>query len=74
MQNYNTYTNDNIARQGLMNSFQQSQQIKPNELINDNPLKILVIYNFLAILELLQQVKIKISIGKGLNNFWLIKS
>ena len=37
MQNYNTYTNDNIARQGLMNSFNQSQQIKPNELINDNP-------------------------------------
>jgi predicted RNase H-like nuclease (RuvC/YqgF family) len=37
MQNYNTYTNDNISRQGLMNSFNQSQQIKPNELINDNP-------------------------------------
>ena len=37
MQNYNTYINDNIARQGLMNSFNQSQQIKPNELINDNP-------------------------------------
>jgi len=37
MNNYNTYTNDNIARQGLMNSFNQSQQIKPNELINDNP-------------------------------------
>ena len=37
MQNYNAYTNDNIARQGLMNSFTQSQQIKPNELINDNP-------------------------------------
>jgi len=37
MQNYNTYTNDNIARQGLMNSYKQSQMIKPNELINDNP-------------------------------------
>ena len=37
MQNYNSYNNDNIARQGLMNSFQQSQMIKPNELINDNP-------------------------------------
>ena len=36
MQNYNTYTNDNIARQGLMNSYKQSQIIKPNELINDN--------------------------------------
>jgi hypothetical protein len=37
MQNYNTYTNDNIARRGLQESFIQSQQIKPNELINDNP-------------------------------------
>ena len=37
MNNYNTYTNDNISRQGLINSFNQSQQIKPNELINDNP-------------------------------------
>ena len=37
MQNYNTYTNDNIARRGLQESFNQSQQIKPNELINDNP-------------------------------------
>ena len=37
MQNYNTYTNDNIARKGLVDSFNQSQMIKPNELINDNP-------------------------------------
>ena len=32
MQNYNTYTNDNIARRGLQESFIQSQQIKPKEL------------------------------------------
>jgi hypothetical protein len=38
MQNYNTYTNDNIARKGLVDSFNQSQMIKPNELINDNPM------------------------------------
>ncbi len=38
MQHYNSYSNNNIARQGLMNSYQQSQMIKPNELINDNPI------------------------------------
>ena len=37
MQHYNSYNNDNIARRGLQESFKQSQMIKPNELINDNP-------------------------------------
>ena len=36
MQNY-SYNNDNIVRRGLQESFKQSQMIKPNELINDNP-------------------------------------
>ena len=58
----------------IINLLKSKEKISFVKLMNDNPLKILVIYNFLAILELLQQVKIKISIGKGLNNFWLIKS
>jgi len=37
MQNY-SYNNDNIVRRGLQESFKQSQMIKPNELINDNPI------------------------------------
>ena len=37
MQNY-SYNNDNIVRKGLQESFKQSQMIKPNELINDNPI------------------------------------
>ena len=37
MQYYNSYNNDNIARRGLQELFKQSQMIKPNELINDNP-------------------------------------
>ncbi len=67
------YTIDE-QKQFIINSLKSKEKISFVKLINDNPLKILVIYNFLAILELLQQVKIKISIGKGLNNFWLIKS
>jgi vacuolar-type H+-ATPase subunit I/STV1 len=38
MQNYNSFNNYNIARKGLQESFKQSQMIKPNELINDNPI------------------------------------
>ena len=45
-----------------------------SKLIEENPLKILVIYNFLAILELIQDAKIKLSIGNGLNNFWISKA
>ena len=43
-------------------------------LVEDNPLKILVIYNFLAMLELIQESKIKLSLGNGMNNFWIQKS
>jgi segregation and condensation protein A len=41
------------------------------EIIESNPLKIAVIYNFLAILEILQSRLASISVGKGFNNFWL---
>ncbi|SUZ79456.1 uncharacterized protein METZ01_LOCUS32310, partial [marine metagenome] len=60
------YTIDE-QKEFIINSLKSKEKISFVKLINDNPLKILVIYNFLAILELLQQVKIKISIGKGLN-------
>ena len=57
----------------IINVLKSKEKISFTKLIDDNPLKILVIYNFLAILELIQQSKIKISIGSGLNNFWLVK-
>lgn len=41
------------------------------DIIQDKPEKILVIYNFLAILELLQLAKVTIHIGEGFNNFWI---
>lgn len=41
------------------------------KLVEDKPEKILVIYNFLAILELLQLGEITMHIGEGFNNFWV---
>lgn len=41
------------------------------QIIEYNHDKIGVIYNFLAILELLQLHKIALSIGEGYNNFWI---
>jgi len=43
------------------------------DLIADRPNKVAVIFNFLAILELLQNSLISITVGEGFNNFWLEK-
>lgn len=41
------------------------------DLVREKPEKILVIYNFLAILELLQLGLVTLHIGEGFNNFWI---
>ncbi len=41
------------------------------ELVDEKPDKVYIIFNFLAILELLQLGKIGIKIGEGFNNFWI---
>lgn len=41
------------------------------KLVEEKPEKILVIFNFLAILELLQLGEITLHIGEGFNNFWV---
>ena len=58
----------------LINLLKSKSKISFIRLIEDNPLKILVIYNFLAMLELIQESKIKLSLGNGMNNFWIQKS
>jgi len=58
----------------LINLLKSKSKISFIRLVEDNPLKILVIYNFLAMLELIQESKIKLSLGTGMNNFWIQKS
>lgn len=41
------------------------------DLVHEKPEKIVVIFNFLAILELLQLKKIILHLGEGFNNFWI---
>lgn len=43
------------------------------EILQEKPEKIVVIFNFLAILELLQLGEITLHIGEGFNNFWIEK-
>ena len=58
----------------LINLLKSKSKISFIRLVEDNPLKILVIYNFLAMLELIQESKIKLSLGNGMNNFWIQKT
>ena len=58
----------------LINLLKSKSKISFIRLVEDNPLKILVIYNFLAMLELIQESKIRLSLGNGMNNFWIQKS
>ena len=55
----------------ILNLIKSKSKIAFSDLIDENPLKILIIYNFLLILDLIQNSKVFISIGHGLNNFWL---
>ncbi len=48
-----------------------NQRLSFIDLVKEKPEKILVIFNFLAILELLQLRKISLSLGEGFNNFWI---
>ena len=64
------YTIDN-QKAYILNELKLKGRISFIEIIESNPQKIAVIYNFLAILEILLSHQAKISVGEGFNNFWL---
>lgn len=55
----------------VLNRVTVGQKLSFLELIQEKPEKIYVIFNFLAILELIQLGKILLVIGEGFNNFWV---
>lgn len=57
----------------ILNSLSTKDKLSFEEVIKDKPEKIAVIFNFLAILELLQLRMITIHLGEGFNNFWIEK-
>ncbi|MFT7034729.1 MAG: segregation and condensation protein A [Cyclobacteriaceae bacterium] len=57
----------------ILNSLTNKAKLSFEEVIKDKPEKIAVIFNFLAILELLQLGMITIHLGEGFNNFWIEK-
>lgn len=57
----------------LLNKLGVQERISFEDILQYNSEKIAVIYNFLAILELLQIQKITLQLGIGFNNFWIAK-
>ena len=60
-----------VQKNYIVEKLKGSEKVSFIQVIEDNTEKIAVIYNFLAILELLQLHIITINIGLGFNNFWI---
>ncbi|MEP1097716.1 MAG: segregation/condensation protein A [Cyclobacteriaceae bacterium] len=58
-------------KSALMERLVYGKRLAFTDLIKEKPEKILVIFNFLSILELLQLKQIVIQVGEGFNNFWV---
>ncbi|MEM9897271.1 MAG: segregation/condensation protein A, partial [Bacteroidota bacterium] len=58
-------------KERLMSRLPYGKKLSFSEMVDEKPEKILVIFNFLSILELLQLKMIVLSIGEGFNNFWI---
>ncbi len=61
-------------KEEILERLGNSQRVAFEELIVSKPVKIAVVFNFLAILELLQLKLILIHVGEGFNNFWVEKN
>jgi len=57
----------------ILNKLSNSTRIAFTDIIFEDANKIAVIFNFLAILELLQLNELTIQLGEGFNNFWIEK-
>jgi segregation and condensation protein A len=57
----------------ILSKINDHETVTFSDLIADYPSKIALVYNFLAVLELLQLQQIMIFVGEGFNNFWIEK-
>jgi segregation and condensation protein A len=60
-------------KEKILNKLQRKKKLSFVDLIKEDRSKIVLVFNFLAILELLQSQQIGIVVGEGFNNFWLEK-
>ncbi|HYG18584.1 MAG TPA: segregation/condensation protein A [Ohtaekwangia sp.] len=57
----------------LMEELGKKQRVSFTELLESFPSRIGLIFNFLAILEMLALQMLSIQVGEGFNNFWILK-
>jgi len=57
----------------IVDELNSKPRVSFNELLETYPTRIGVIFNFLAILEMLAYQVISIQVGEGFNNFWISK-
>ena len=57
----------------ILNEITAKSRVAFTELFEKAPTRIALIFNFLAILEMLANGLINIQIGEGYNNFWVMK-
>ncbi|MEN8250573.1 MAG: segregation/condensation protein A [Bacteroidota bacterium] len=60
-------------KENILTNLNRKGKVSFTDLIKKEKTKILLIFNFLAILELLQSQLINIVVGEGFNNFWIEK-
>jgi segregation and condensation protein A len=57
----------------LLGILKSKKKVSFVDLIKTNNNRIVIVFNFLAILELIQSQEIEIIVGEGFNNFWIEK-
>jgi segregation and condensation protein A len=57
----------------ILSQIQSRQRIAFTELFQAAPSRVSLIFNFLAILEMLALGQLGIQVGEGYNNFWVMK-
>ncbi|HHP7240963.1 MAG TPA: segregation and condensation protein A [Cyclobacteriaceae bacterium] len=55
----------------ILNRLEERNQLSFYDLVDTNPTRIAAIFNFLAILEMINSQLIRIVMGIGYNNFWI---
>lgn len=58
-------------REGLERRLRSGKRVKFLEIVNEQPDAYYLVVNFLAVLELLNQRKLRVILGEGYNHFWL---
>lgn len=57
----------------LLGEVQKGERLSFTDIVNRFPSRIALIFNFLAMLELLALQQLSIQVGEGYNNFWISK-